>query len=198
VYGEAFTYGTFETRVRFATCSASEEVVNGIFTYFNDGSDQNGNGLADNSEIDIEFLCGTPNLLWLTTYTDFVDFVPGKLRKVSRKLDMRTGAFEDFTDWPPEVTNQGKIEGLSLPNFPSQEFYTLGIDWRADHVRYYIRLNGKEVDLFTIDDASRIPRRASQFLMNIWHANAHWTDGGAADYPAQNATMVVDSVSIWR
>ena len=134
-------------------------MVNGIFSYFR-GGDENGNGITDNSEIDIELLCGTPNILWLTTYTDFDDFVPGRLRKLSRKLDMRTGQFEDYTDWPPEVTNQGLLEGVAEPGFPGDAFYTLGFEWRENMVRYYIRLNGQEVDLFTIREASRIPRRA--------------------------------------
>lgn len=191
-------YGTYETRVRLSSCSAAEEVVDGIFTYFNDGSDQNGNGITDNSEIDIEYLCGTPSILWLTVYTDFSDFAPGKLRKLSRKVDMRTGRYETYVDWPPTTSEQGTIAGLAMPNFPGNDWYTLGFDWRADRVSYYVLVNGTKLELFRITDASRIPRRTSSFLMNIWHANAHWTDGAAADYPAGDASMVVDWAKIWR
>jgi hypothetical protein len=198
VFDQSFLYGKFETRVRFSSCGTNEEVVDGIFTYFR-GGDENGNGITDNSEIDIEYLCGTPNLLWLTTYTDFDDFAPGRLRKLSRKVDMRTGAYEVYTDWPPTTTERGTIAGLSVPGFPdANTFYTVGFEWRADVVRYYIRLGGKEVDLFVIRDASRVPRRRAGFLLNTWHANAHWTNGAAADYPANAATMLVDSVKIWR
>jgi hypothetical protein len=198
VFNEQFLYGKFETRVRFASCAAHEEVVNGIFTYFR-GGDENENGITDNSEIDIELLCGTPNILWLTTYTDFDDFAPGRLRKLSKKIDMRTGAYEIYTDWPPASTGSGTVPGLALPGFPDpNQFYTVGFEWRAHSVRYYIRLNGKEVDLFVINDASRIPRRRSSFLMNIWHANSHWTNGAAADYPSNQSTMQVDWAKIWR
>ncbi len=196
---DQFQYGKFETRLRFSSCSPGEEVVNGVFTYFNDGSDQNGNGLADNSEIDIEFLCGTPELLWFTVYTDYSAFEPGQLRKRTRKVNMRTGAFDEFTDWPPALTAQGTIPGLAIAGFPAPEqFYTLGFEWREGFVRYYIVLNGQELELFRITNASRVPRRLSEFLINIWHANAHWTDGSAADYPANNTNMLVDWVKIWR
>jgi hypothetical protein len=197
-FNESFLYGKFETRVRFASCAAHEEVVNGLFTYFR-GGDQNGNGITDNSEIDIELLCGTPHILWLTTYTDFDDFSPGRLRKLSRKIDMRTGRYEVFTDWPPALTDSGTVPGVALAGFPDpNQFYTVGFEWRANAVRYYIRLGGREVDLFTITDPSRIPRRSAGYLMNIWHANAHWTDGSAADYPSNTSTMLIDWVKIWR
>ena len=65
-------------------------------------------------------------------------------------------------------------------------------------MRYYIVLGGRELDLFTIRDASRIPRRQAGFLMNVWHASSHWTDGSSADYPSSPATMLVDWVKIWR
>jgi hypothetical protein len=197
-FHESFLYGKFETRVRFASCAAHEEVVNGLFTYFR-GGDQNGNGITDNSEIDIELLCGTPNVLWLTTYTDFDDFASGRLRKLSKKIDMRNGRYELYTDWPPTVTSSGTVPGVALPDFPDpNQFYTVGFEWRESVVRYYIRLDGREVDLFTITDASRIPRRSAGFLMNVWHANAHWTDGSSADYPSNPATLLVDWVKIWR
>jgi hypothetical protein len=195
---DQFLYGTFETRVRFSSCSSAEEVVDGIFTYFNNGTDWDGNGIADNSEIDIEFLCGTPNILWLTVYTDFEAFEPGRLRKLSNMIDMRTGAYTVLADWPPSVIAQGTIPGLATPDFPGAEFHTVGFDWREQHVQYYLKRGGEKIVLFTITDPSRIPRRSSEFLMNIWHANGHWTDGSAADYPANDATLLVDWVKIWR
>jgi hypothetical protein len=54
-----------------------------------------------------------------------------------------------------------------------------------------------QADLFRIDDVSRVPSRPSEFLNNIWHSNAHWTDGVAADYPAANTSLLVDSLTIW-
>lgn len=195
---DEFLYGTFETRVRFSSCGPGEEVVDGIFTYFKDGSDWNGNGIADNSEIDIEFLCGTPHLLWLTVYTDFETFESGRLRKLSKMIDMRTGKYTVLVDWPPTVIEQGTIPGLSIPGFPGQDFYTVGFDWREGHVKYYMRHNGAKIALFDITDPSRVPHRAAEFLMNIWHSAGHWTDGSAADYPANDTNLLVDWVKIWR
>jgi hypothetical protein len=42
-----YKYGTYWARVKTANCSAQPKagVVTGIFTYFNDGADHNGNGL---------------------------------------------------------------------------------------------------------------------------------------------------------
>jgi hypothetical protein len=200
IYPESFNYGKFETRVRFGSCAeGGEEVVNGIFTYFNDGSDQDGDGLPDNSEIDIEQLCGTPELLWLTVYTDYRDFVAGGLKKRTRMVNMRTGSYLEFIDFPPEEGDRGTIEGLSIPSFPASDtFYTIGFEWRADSVRYYIVLNGVEKDLFVLDDPDTVPQRPAQFLMNIWHAPEHWDGSGVGDYPANDSTMLVDWVKIWR
>jgi hypothetical protein len=193
----SFHYGKFETRVRFSSCSNGEEVVDGIFTYAH-GGDQNNNGITDNSEIDIEYLCGTPEILWLTVYTDYDDFVQGGLRKLTRQVDMRTGKYTLLTDFPPEETESGTIDGLALPNFPGDTFYRVGFEWRATFVRYYIVLDGKEVDLFTIDQADRIPIEPAEFLINIWHTPEHWDGSGTADYPANDALMLLDWVKIWN
>jgi hypothetical protein len=200
VYPERFAAGKFETRVRFGGCTeGQEEVVNGIFTYFNDGSDQDGDGLPDNSEIDIEQLCGTPELLWLTVYTDYRDFVAGGLKKRTRMVNMRTGSYLDFIDFPPVEGERGTIPGIAIANFPARDtFYTVGFEWRADSVRYYIRLDGEEKDLFVLDEPDTVPERPAQFLMNIWHAPEHWDGSGTGDYPANDSTMLVDWVKIWR
>src|SRR5262245_13066862 len=49
-----YKYGTFEARMKTADCSSQPTtgIVSGFFTYVNDGTDTNGNGVADNSEID--------------------------------------------------------------------------------------------------------------------------------------------------
>ena len=200
VYPERFSYGKFETRVRFGGCAeGAEEVVNGIFTYFNDGSDQDGDGLPDNSEIDIEQLCGTPEILWLTVYTDYRDFVAGGLKKRTRMVNMRTGSYLEFIDFPPAEGERGTIPGIAIPNFPANDtFYTVGFEWRQGSVRYYIVLDGEEKDLFLLDEPDTVPTRPAQFLINIWHAPDHWDGSGTGDYPASDSTMLVDSVKIWR
>lgn len=196
--GEWYSEGKFEVRARFAQCSRHEEVVSGIFTYQH-GGDTNQNGLTDNSEIDIEVLCGTPEIFWMTVYTDYEDFAQGKLRKFTRQLDLTTGSYVDLLDFPPQEVGKGVLEGVAIPNFATlEDFYTVGFEWRANFVRYYIVRDGREVDLFTITQADRIPKNPAQFRINIWHADGHWTNGQAADYPANDSTLLIDYVKIWR
>jgi beta-glucanase (GH16 family) len=68
-----YKYGTYWTRVKTANCSAQPKagVVTGIFTYFNDGADRNGNGLPDNNEIDFEWLGAKSEVVYLTIWTDY-------------------------------------------------------------------------------------------------------------------------------
>ena len=70
---QLFGFGTYETRMKTADCSSQPTtgIINGFFTYLNDGTDQDGNGVKDNSEIDFEWLCAEPNVVWLTQWTDF-------------------------------------------------------------------------------------------------------------------------------
>jgi hypothetical protein len=184
VYPERFLYGKFETRVRFGGCREG---------------DHDGDGLPDNSEIDIEQLCGTPEILWLTVYTDYRDFVAGGLKKRTRMVNMRTGSYLNFTDFPPVEGERGTLPGIAIPSFPqSDTFYTVGFEWRQGFVRYYIVLDGEEKDLFVLDEPDTVPQRSAQFLINIWHAPDHWDGSGTGDYPAQDSIMLVDSVKIWR
>jgi hypothetical protein len=64
-----FSFGTFRYRTELASCAATEEAVNGLFTYFNDGSTAS-DGLVINREVDIEILCGEPWLINLTIWTE--------------------------------------------------------------------------------------------------------------------------------
>jgi hypothetical protein len=79
-----YKYGTYWARVKTANCSAQPKagVVTGIFTYFNDGANHNGNGLPDNSEIDFEWLCAKPEVVHLSIWTDYQETVPAKFRQV--------------------------------------------------------------------------------------------------------------------
>jgi beta-glucanase (GH16 family) len=195
------SFGRFEAAVNFARCAESEELVNGIFTYHNDGTDQNGNGIADNSEIDIELLCGRPNVLWLTVWTDYQES-PEKFRKRTRSIDMRTGRFEQTAagregEWG--LSESGHLELPALPDFPNPaKYYTLGFEWRPTYVRYFIKLDGREVTLWRLEGAAYVPQRSGAFLLNLWHPTTHWTGGGAAAYPALDAELRVDNVRIWK
>jgi hypothetical protein len=180
-----FLYGTFRTRVKLATCAPHEDVVNGFFTYFNDGSDANGNGIPDNSELDVEILCGTPSLISLSSWTDYSD---ARFIKLSRVVDLATGEYFES----PSDHEYGLVRKGSLP-----EFRHLGFEWRATRVRFFIVLDGREIELWNMTDPRYVPQRPSALLFNVWHPRAHWFGPAAnqdADYPSQNAEMRIDWV----
>ncbi len=198
-------YGRYEMSVRFASCADDEELVNGIFTYFNDGSDENENGIADNSEIDYEVLCGEPHLLWLTVWTDYgynADLETEEFRKTTRVIDMRNGSYQQTPVGSEDqygVGPGGTISGISETDFPNPDrFYDIAFEWQPTYVRYTIRLGDQEVELWKLEGAERVPQRPGQFMLNLWHANTHWLKGGAADYPKAEAQMLVDWVKIWQ
>ena len=70
VSNRTFSFGTFSFRLSLATCTTSEDVVNGPFAYFNDGTLAT-DGLPINREVDIEILCGEPWLINLTIWTEY-------------------------------------------------------------------------------------------------------------------------------
>jgi hypothetical protein len=191
---DRFLFGTFRTRVRFATCAANEEVVNGIFTYRNNGADDNGNGLPDNSEIDIEVLCGAPSIILMSTWTDYQE-APERFLKWSRSVDLATGAYaESPSDHEYGLVPLGTRAEFVHPGFPDPEaFYEIGFDWQPARLRFFIVLGGSEITLWDFREAKYIPQRASPWLFNVWHPREHWFGaGGAADYPAGDATMLID------
>jgi beta-glucanase (GH16 family) len=194
-----FLYGTFRFRAQLATCAPGEEVVNGLFTYFNDGTDTNANTLDDNSEIDIEVLCGQPYAIWLSSWTDYRDR-DGKFLKLSRVIDTRTGQFyESVAADSYDIASKGTSEELRIPGFPQADaFYELGFEWTPERVRWFIQVGSREVTLWDLRDTRYIPTRAAQLMVNAWHAQTHWLSGAEADYPAQDAVMRVDWVRHWE
>ncbi len=193
-------YGRYELNVRFASCASDEELVNGLFTYFNDGSDADGDDIADNSEIDIELLCGEPQFLFLTVWTDYEDDT--HFRKSTRIINMRTGQYSDSPKGASDyegIVPAGSISGLSITDFPDENtFYHLGFEWRETFVRYFLVTESGEVELWKLEGKDYVPQRPAKFLMNLWHSTSHWNSGGAADYPANDASLLVDWVKIWE
>lgn len=192
-------YGRFEFRVRFPTCSSDEELVSGLFTYFNDGSDEDDDGLPDNSEIDLEVLCGHPEQLWLTVWTDY-QAEPEEFRKSTRVIDMHTGAAQDTPLGTSEyggLAAAGSLPAVVQPDFPDPDtYYELGFDWSADKVRYFMWVDGAEVTLWELTGASYVPSRPGEVMLNLWHSTTHWADGSPADFPAEDATLWVDWVRV--
>lgn len=195
-----FHYGTYRARVKLAACGPGEEAVNGIFTYFHDGADHNGDGLDDNAEIDIEILCGTPHVAFFTVWTDY-DFVTERFRKWTRAIDFATGDV-----WGSVAPDRYGIERLRTdatlvqPALLSPGSYVdLGFEWRRDRVRFFATVDGAERTLVELDDPDRIPRLPGHLMFNVWHPAEHWFGGaGAADHPADDAVMLVDRAAYWK
>jgi beta-glucanase (GH16 family) len=193
---QSFQYGTYRTRVQLARCTSSEELVNGIFTYFNDGKDHDGDGLVDNSEIDIEILCSDPSIISLTIWSEYTSDTAKK--GVSRVIRTKTGDYEDSIN-DQTVTGSGNRGEFKIAGFPDPNaFYEMGFEWHADRIRYFLVLGDVEVTLWTFTDPSYIPSLPAAFLFNVWHSSDWWDNRGTADYPASDAVMRVDWFRYWK
>jgi hypothetical protein len=195
-----FHHGVYRMRVKLASCQPGEEAVNGLFTYFNDGTDHDADGVVDNSEIDIEVLCGTPNVLFLTAWTDYT-FETETFRKWTRALDLDTG---DVWQSPaPDLYGldlAGNDPTLRLPSLLDPDaFLEIGFEWRADRVRWFATIDGEERTIAELTDASLVPELPGRLMFNVWHPGEHWFGGGGPpDYPAGDATLLVDRAAYWK
>jgi beta-glucanase (GH16 family) len=193
---QTFGYGTFRTRVQLAKCNAGEELVNGIFTYFNDSKDHDGDGLVDNSEIDIEILCSDPSIISLTIWTEYTSDTAKQ--GVSRVIHTKTGSYEDSLNDTTSL-GSGTLPALKLSGFPDPSaFYEMGFEWHAASLRYFIVVGGTEITLWTYTDPKYIPSLPAAFLFNVWHSTDWWNSQGVADYPASDAVMRVDWFRYWK
>jgi hypothetical protein len=195
-----FGPGELRARVRLGRCASNEDLVNGIFTYANDGSDQNGNGLADNSEIDIEILCGAPTWILMTSWVDYDTRNGERFKRWSRAVNVATGQImESPTDDAFGLEVIGTDPALVFPGFPAADaFYEMGFSWSADAVRWFIVIDGVEHELWTLRERQYISTRPVQLLFNLWHPPTHWfAPGGPAAHPLQDSTMEVDWVKYW-
>ena len=190
-------YGTMRTRVRFATCQPGEEAVNAAFAFFNDGTDANANGLADNPEIDFQVLCGRPSFIVLTVWKDFDTASDGTehFYKTSRAVDTASGdlyALSSPSDYP--YVRAGNDGRLALPVFPDPNvFYEIGFEWQPDSVRFFVVSGGAELTLWKMVDRAYVPGVPLQVMYNVWHSPTHWApDRASANYPAADATLRVD------
>jgi hypothetical protein len=191
VSNRSFGFGTFRYRLSLATCASTEEVVNGPFAYFNDGS-LAPDGLAVNREIDIEILCGEPWLINLTIWTEYTD--DQHFKNQSRVIDTRTGKVLVFAnDQFGNVTSTEDHPELLIPSFPQAgEFYEMGFTWAPDHVTYFLVNGGSTLTLWEATDATRIPQAPMEQHFNIWAPGNHWSTGDTAAVPANATTLTLD------
>lgn len=196
-------FGTFRTRVSFASCAPTEEVASAVFAFFNDGSDVNGNGIVDNPEIDFQVLCGTPTFIVLTCWSDFeraTATTPERFIKQSHAVDMSTGdSYDTVSDSENAFAKTTTGSTLVDPGFPAANgFYEVGFDWQPSRVRFFIVNQGREMTLWTLGDSKVIPQVPLQFMLNLWHPTEHWIPARSpADYPATDAVLRADWAEYW-
>jgi glycosyl hydrolase family 16 len=205
----AFQYGTFGTRMRTADCTGQPGVgvVTGLLTYATDYSDANLNGMPDNNEIDIEFLCGQTDVVWMSLWTDYDELGDAPL-KISRAVNLRTGKvlYNCHIDaWlaPCEPLLAGENQPAAVPAVPgfnaAKQFHTYSFNWQPDRVRFYATdQRGKKITLWDYrGPRSRIPQKPSMFLQNVWHT-ATWDplNGPAHKQPTANVAAYLDSTTV--
>ncbi len=169
-----------------------------IFTYFNDGKDENGNGIIDNSEVDIEILCGNPQVVSLVIWTDYTS--DASFLGLSRQINLATGAYSQSESADSYgQTPMGTLPQFVIPQFPQADtYYEVGFDWEPAEVRFFIVVGGTEITLWDYTDAAHIPTHTSSLNFNLWHPSTHWAgDNSAANYPANNAIERIDWARVW-
>jgi beta-glucanase (GH16 family) len=184
-----YGFGTYEARIKTVDCSMQPNsgVITGFFTYLNDGTDQDGDGVKDNSEIDFEWLCAEPNVVWLTMWTDFQES-PLAMRRVYRELDIATGTIrrtcysEGYGACTQDLTGSSTegqpatIAGLSGYN-SSAAYYTYGFTWATNRMTWYMYhpSTGAKIILWDYQGpTTRITQRSAYYMFNAWHTN-NWS-----------------------
>ena len=176
-----YQYGRFEARIKTADCSTDPNagVVSAFFTFFNNGTDADADTLPDNSEIDFEWLCAEPNVMYLTMYTDYLDEY--NLRKVTRSIDLATGEIRETCYEVATGTCSQQLTGVEaspssitpIPSYDSsQAFDDYGISWDETGVQWWIidPADGFNITLWDYrGPSSRIITRPAHFMLNLWH-----------------------------
>ncbi|MBA3470513.1 MAG: glycoside hydrolase family 16 protein [Herpetosiphonaceae bacterium] len=181
---QRYLYGTYAARLRAAACSTRQEgVISGFFTYFNDGSDSDASGMADNSEIDIEWLAAEPQSIYLSVWTSY-DLATQGSRRVYRKINLASGTIEytrfgtDFNPAThrdlasePEASQPAQIPAIASYD-ASARFYEYGFHWAPQSVTWWIvhPETGQRIVLWHYRGQC-IPQIPAYTMVNIWHSN---------------------------
>jgi Glycosyl hydrolases family 16 len=201
-----YRYGSFGTRMRTADCSGQDHpgVVTGTFTYAPGHSDANDNGVSDNDEIDIEFLCAQPDVVYLSIWTDYSE-TGNSLRKISRAINLRTGKVLSTcylvaygSACLPILPGENSPTGVPpIPGFNSAtQFATYSFDWQPDHVTFNA-YDGSGRKLLLWDyrgPRSRIPGQPSSLMQNVTHTKT-WDplNGPAHNQPTADTSAYIDT-----
>jgi len=196
---QSFAFGTFRNHLQASACAqANEGVIYGIFTYQNDGSDNNVNGIIDNNEIDIEISCDSPDTIFLTLWTDYSS--DSSFRKVTRKINLKTGS---YIETKAGEENQWALnQSGQLTTFPGissiGEWLDVGFTWKSNKVEFFLYSNGIRYSLWIYQDSNHIPQHAAPFLYNVWHTPTLWSNDGIADYPSSTVLLKLDTFSYFQ
>ncbi len=195
---DRFGFGTLRTRVNFGGCSGTEEVVQAVLGYFSDGADHNGNGIADDVEIDLQITCSIPHFAYLSVYTDYQSNPSSdQFRKLSHIVDFSTGTeYDTPSDSSDAFVQSGTNANLVRPSLiTTGAFYEVGYEWHKGSVRFFFVDGSEELTLWVLDDASHVPELPVYLMYNLWHPSTHWfPTTGDADFPANDVVMQVDWV----
>jgi hypothetical protein len=204
-----YLYGTFKARLKTGKCAESDSdagVVTGFFTFHNYQTDlkpdENDNQIPDNSEIDFEWLCAQPNVVYLSLWTDYqkkTESIPEKRVHVGRTIDLSEGKIlETFHEEYDKDTLQqvrtplnGKagedqpptdltIQGLPSSYDSNTTFYEYGFYWSSNRVKWWIvnPVSGQKIILWDYQGpAVRITKRPAALMFNLWHTDK-WSPGG--------------------
>jgi len=213
---QQYQFGAYWSRVKAGNCSNQPRagVVTGIFTYYNDGQDRNGNGVVDNLEIDFEFLCASPYIVHLSIWTDYEDKPAGtEFKQVYRTINLRTGQIisqcyrerfgycgvgspdENYELTTPEEASPPSVQ--AIPGFDSStEYYEYGILYEEARVAFILRnQGGQEYLLWDYRNATRIPKvHTMHYLLNLWHTNNWWPEDKDETYAERPTVPVWASV----
>ncbi len=185
--------------------------MTGIFTYFNDGADRNGNELPDNNEIDFEWLGAKSEVVYLTIRTDYQESDPAKFRQVHRTINIKTGhiLMECYREQFGSCSTSGKplseserhpTKIAAISNYDSSaRYYDYGITFEVNRVRFMIVANGVTHTLWNNRGTSdRIPGQPMHFMHNIWHTD-NWypmdDNGSAVETPKYSVNVYIDTSS---
>jgi beta-glucanase (GH16 family) len=207
----SYRYGIFGSRLRSADCRGQDRpgVVTGTFVYAMDHSDANRNGLPDNDEIDIEFLCGQPDVIWMSLWTDY-DEARDLPRKISRAVNLRTGTVLTTcysTSWsgPCAALLPGEntpATVLAVPDYNSAtRFRSYTFDWQPNRVTFQtVDDRGRKIVLWDYrGPVARIPQKPMTFMQNVWHTR-NWDplNGPSHNQPTADIAAYLDSTVLPR
>ena len=203
---DRFGYGTYSTRLKTADCSGQPKagVVSGYFVYFNDGQDPNGDGVPDNVEIDFEWLCAEPQVVYLTMWTDYRDSDEAQ-KRVARAINLQSGTilftcyFEAFGACQSLSGAENQPATITaIPGYDSsQEYIVYGLDWLSNGVTWWMMdpATKQKVILWDYHNQERIPPAPAYYFTNLWHT-ANWTPDGMPE-ATQSPTVPVSTWVDW-